>query len=327
MKLQQLRYIVAMLRHDLNVSQTADALYTSQPGVSKQIRLLEDEIGVEIFQRSGKQITQVTPAGERIIEIADAILQQVEDIRTVGREHANPNVGELRIATTHTQARYVLPPVIEQFRERYPHVVLHMHQGTPAQIAEMAAGGEVDFAIATEGMALFSDLVMLPCYHWHRAILVPEGHPLQKIDALDGLTLEALATYPLVTYVFGFGGQSKLDQAFKMRGLRPNVVLTASDADVIRTYVKLGLGVGIVAELSVAESAGEGLVALDADQLFAHSTTHIAFRKAASLRGYMYDFIELFAPHLGKAVVEQASALGSAAEREAYFADHKLRTL
>lgn len=326
MKLQQLRYIVAMMRHDLNVSQTADALFTSQPGVSKQIRQLEDEIGVEIFQRSGKQITQVTPAGERIIEIATSVLQQVEDIRTVGREHANPNVGELRIATTHTQARYVLPPIIEKFRDRYPHVVLHMHQGTPAQIAEMAASGQVDFGIATEGMGLFADLVMLPCYHWHRAILVPEGHPLQKIDALDGLTLEALSTYPLITYVFGFTGESKLDKAFKMRGLRPNVVLTASDADVIRTYVKLGLGVGIVAELSVAEPGNDGLVALDADRLFSHSTTHIAFRKAAKLRGFMYDFIELFAPHLDKAMVDQAGELPSAAEREAFFSDVKLRT-
>jgi len=326
-KLQQLRYIVAMMRHDLNVSQTADALFTSQPGVSKQIRLLEDEIGVEIFQRSGKQITNVTPAGERIVEIADAILQQVEDIRTVGREHANPNVGELRIATTHTQARYVLPPVIEKFRERYPHVVLHIHQGTPAQIAELAASGQVDFAIATEGMSLFADLVMLPCFHWYRAILVPVGHPLQKIDALDGLTLEALSTYPLVTYVFGFSGQSKLDDAFKRRGLRPNVVLTASDADVIRTYVRMGLGVGIVAELAVAESAGEGLVALDADQLFEHSTTHIAFRKSAKLRGFMYDFIELFSPHLTQSMVDEASALASTAARQDFFADVKLRTL
>ncbi len=327
MKLQQLRYIVAMVRHDLNVSQTADALFTSQPGVSKQIRQLEDEIGVEIFQRSGKQITQVTPAGERIIEIADSVLQQIEDIRTVGREHANPNVGELRIATTHTQARYVLPPIIEKFREQYPHVVLHMHQGTPGQIAEMAASGLVDFAIATEGMSLFADLVMLPCYHWHRAVLVPEGHPLQKIDALDGLTLEALSTYPLITYVFGFTGQSKLDDAFRRSGLKPNVVLTASDADVIKTYVRLGLGVGIVAELSVAESAGEGLVALDADRLFSHSTTHIAFRKAAKLRGFMYDFIELFAPHLNAEMVDEATALGSATARDKYFSNVKLRTL
>lgn len=326
MKLQQLRYIVAMVRHDLNVSQTADALFTSQPGVSKQIRLLEDEIGIEIFQRSGKQVTRVTPAGERIIEIADAILQQVEDIRTVGREHANPNVGELRIATTHTQARYVLPAVIEKFRERYPHVVLHMHQGTPAQIAEMVASGMVDFAIATEGVSLFADLVMLPCYHWHRAVIVPEGHPLQKIDALDGLTLEALSAYPLVTYVFGFGGESKLDQAFKQRGLRPNVVLTASDADVIRTYVRMGLGVGIVAELSVAAIVDDGLVTLDADQLFSHSTTHIAFRKATKLRGFMYDFIELFAPHLDQELVDSANALPSAAEREALFDGIKLST-
>ncbi len=327
MKLQQLRYIVAMVRHDLNVSQTADALYTSQPGVSKQIRQLEDEIGVEIFQRSGKQITQVTPAGERIIAIAESVMQQVEDIRTVGHEYANPNVGELRIGTTHTQARYVLPRVIEKFRERYPHVVLHMHQGTPAQISEMAASGVVDFAIATEGMDLYNDLVMLPCYHWHRAILVPTGHPLQKIDALDGLTLEALSTYPLVTYVFGFTGQSKLDEAFKSRGLKPNVVFTASDADVIQTYVRMGLGVGIVAELSVAESVAEGLVVLDADKLFAHSTTHIAFRKAAKLRGYMYDFIELFAPHLSEKVVTEVAELASSKARAQFFADVPLRTL
>jgi len=326
-KLQQLRYIVAMVRNDLNVSQTADALFTSQPGVSKQIRQLEDEIGVEIFQRTGKQVTSVTNAGERIIALADSILQQVDDIRTVGQEHANPNVGELRIATTHTQARYVLPPIIAKFRDSYPHVSLHIHQGSPAQIAEMAASGIVDFAIATEGGALFSDLVILPCFHWHRSILVPTGHPLQKIDALDGLTLEALSSYPLVTYVFGFSEQSKLDQAFKAANIKPNVVMTAADADVIRTYVRMGLGVGIVAELAVAEGPGEGLVALDADRLFDTSTAHIAFRKGASLRGYMYDFIELFAPHLKQQTVEEAVALSSSGERKAYFSNVKLRTL
>jgi len=202
MKLQQLRFVVAMVRHNLNVSQTAEALFTSQPGVSRQIRALEEELGVELFERRGKQIVSLTEAGERVVQLATEVLQGVDSIRTTGREFANPNVGELAIATTHTQARYVLPPVIEHFRDRYPHVALRLHQGTPAQIAEMLAGGDADLAISTEGSHL-DDCVLLPCYRWNRSLLVPDGHPLQRIHRLDGVTIEALGQYPIVTYTFG----------------------------------------------------------------------------------------------------------------------------
>ena len=251
MKLQQLRYIWEVSKHELNVSATAESLYTSQPGVSKQIRLLEDELGVQIFQRSGKHLTEITPAGQAIIKVAGLILGEVENIKRIAAEHCDDSRGSLSIATTHTQARYVLPPTIAKFIKEYPEVSLHMHQGTPMQISELAANRNVDFAIATEALELFDDLIMLPCYRWNRSIIVPDGHPLTKIDTL---TLEAIAEYPIVTYVFGFTGRSQLDNAFHERGLSPKVVFTAVDADVIKTYVRLGLGIGIVASLACRRS-------------------------------------------------------------------------
>lgn len=211
MKLQQLRYIWEVAHHELNVSATAQSLYTSQPGISKQIRLLEDELGVEIFSRSGKHLTRITPAGEAILRTAGEILRKVESIKQVAQEFSNERKGSLSIATTHTQARYALPPVIGKFIQNYPDVSLHMNQGTPMQISEMAADGTVDFAIATEAMELFSDLIMLPCYKWNRCILVPKGHPLTQLSMLS---LEDVAKHPLVTYVFGFTGSSRLDEAF-----------------------------------------------------------------------------------------------------------------
>ena len=302
-----------MVRHNLNVSQTADALYTSQPGVSKQIRALEEELGVELFERRGKQIVSLTEAGERIVSLANDALNAVEAIRTAGREFANPHVGELSIATTHTQARYVLPPVVEAFREAYPHVALRLHQGTPAQIAEMVLSGDADLAISTEGAQHFDDLIQLPCYRWNRSLLVPSGHPLQRLNALDGLTLEAVSQYPIVTYTFAFSGQSKLDQAFASRGLLPRVALSASDVEVIRTYVALGLGVGIVATLAVEDGSSDGLVALDASALFEPSTTQVVLTRGARLRGYTYDLIQRFAPHLDRDTVDAALA-GDAVE-------------
>ena len=234
MKLQQLRYIWEVAHHDLNVSATAQSLFTSQPGISKQIRLLEDELGVEVFARSGKHLTHVTPAGEAILQAAGEVLRKVESIKQVAQEYSNEKKGSLSIATTHTQARYALPQTISAFIERYPEVSLHMHQGTPMQISEMAADGTVDFAIATEALELFSDLVMMPCYRWNRCILVPEDHPLTQVSSL---TLEDVARHPIVTYVFGFTGRSKLDEAFVERGLVPKVVFTAADADVIKASV------------------------------------------------------------------------------------------
>ena len=303
MKLQQLRYIWEVAHHDLNVSATAQSLYTSQPGISKQIRLLEDELGVEVFSRSGKHLTRVTPAGEAILKTAGEILRKVESIKQVAQEFSDEQKGSLSIATTHTQARYALPKSIESFIASYPEVSLHMHQGTPMQISELAADGTVDFAIATEALELFSDLIMMPCYKWNRAIIVPKDHPLAQSS---NISLEEVAAHPIVTYVFGFSGRSKLDEAFIEKGLAPKVVFTAADADVIKTYVRLGLGIGIVAKMAFDEELDSDLVAIDASHLFAPSITRIGFRRGTFLRGFMYEFIELFAPHLTKSLVEEA---------------------
>ncbi len=320
MKLQQLRYIWEVARHDLNVSATAQSLYTSQPGISKQIRLLEDELGVEIFSRSGKHLTRVTPAGEAILRIAGDILRKVDAIKQVSQEFSDDRRGSLSIATTHTQARYALPSVVDGFMRRYPDVSLHMQQGTPMQIAEMAADGTVDFAIATEALELFGNLVMLPCYRWNRCVVVPREHPLAQVAKL---TLEDIAKYPIVTYVFGFTGRSKLDEAFSRKGLTPRVVFTAADADVIKTYVRLGLGVGIVAHMAVSVD-DKDLVALDASHLFEPSTTRIGFRKGTFLRGFMYEFIREFAPHLTRESIDAATHANARSEIDALFRDVNL---
>lgn len=317
MKLQQLRYIWEVAHHDLNVSLTAQSLYTSQPGISKQIRLLEDELGVEIFSRSGKHLTRVTPAGQAILAIAGEILRKTESIRQIALEYSDQKRGHLSIATTHTQARYRLPKVIERFIAQYPEVALHMHQGSPQQIAEMAADGTADFAIATEALDNYGDLIMLPCYHWNRSVVVPKSHPLA---ARRELTLEDVAQYPIVTYVFGFTGRSKLDEAFKMAGLTPRVVFTATDADVIKTYVRLGLGIGIIAHMAFDPAVDGGdLVALDASHLFESSTTRIGFRRGTFLRGFMYDFMYGFAPHLTRERVDAAVLAHSRGELAQVF--------
>ena len=324
MKLQQLRYIWEVARHDLNVSATAQSLYTSQPGISKQIRLLEDELGVEVFARSGKHLTRVTPAGEAILEVAGQILQKVESIKQVAQEFSDEKKGSLAVATTHTQARYALPKTITEFIKSYPDVSLHMHQGTPMQISEMAADGTVDFAIATEAMAHFSDLIMMPCYRWNRSVIVPKDHPLTQVSRL---TLKDVAEYPIVTYVFGFTGRSKLDDAFRREGLEPKVVFTAVDSDVIKAYVRLNLGVGIVATMAYEPDVDKDLVALDASHLFEPSTTKIGFRKGTFLRGYMFDFIQQFAPHLTKEVVQQVLSCSNRSEIDEIFAHQVLPDL
>ncbi len=299
-------------------------MYTSQPGVSKQIKLLEDEVGVELFVRSGRQIVSETSAGKAIIDIAERILAATDDIKNVGREFNDPNVGELRLATTHTQARYVLPAIIQAFGEQYPRVNIHLHQGTPAQMASMIEAGEVDFVIATEGTHHYNELVMLPCSKWNRAVIVPPDHALYKISQLDGLTLEALANFPIITYVFGFTGRSQLDKAFMAKALEPNVVLTAADADVIKTYVRSGLGVGIIAKMAYEPNVDQDLKVLEASHLFDSSITHIGMRRNRTLRPYMYAFIELFAPHLNAERVEAALKLSSRVERDRLFADIEL---
>lgn len=316
MKLQQLRYLTAIVRNSLNISAAADSLYTSQPGISKQLRLLEEELGVELFSRNGKHLTEITPIGHQIISRAESILREVNNIQILAEEYRDDRRGSLSIATTHTQARYALPPIVKTFRERYPAVSLQVHQGSPAQIAELVQSGEVDFAIATESLELFEGLVMLPCYVWHRCVLVPFDHPLTK---LDRLTLHDIAQYPLVTYVFSFTGRSQLDEAFRSVQLKPTVAFTATDADVIKTYVRLGMGVGIVARMAYDPRQDQDLVQLDASHLFAPNTTKIGFRQGMFLRSYMYDFIELFSNHLQRGRVRAVERLQSPEEVAALF--------
>lgn len=316
MNLQQLRYLLAIVRNKLNVTAAAERLYTSQPGVSKQIRLLEDELGVKIFERSGKQLSGITAAGKAVIEQAEHALSNIDRLRQVACEFSDPQQGNLSIATTHTQARYVLPEVVRVFTRRYPRVRLHMHQGNPEQISDLASHGAVDFAIATEAMEYFEDLLMMPCYRWNRAIVIPCDHPLRDEDPL---TLEEVVSYPILTYVFGFTGRSKLDKAFREHGLTANVVFTATDADVIKTYVRLRLGVGIVAKMAYDPEIDSDLCALDASHLFASSTTKIGFRRDLFLRAYHYDFIHLFADHLTHDVVDAAVRARSNTERERLF--------
>ena len=312
MKLRQLHYIHEVAQRGLNVTAAADALFTSQPGVSKQIRLLEDELGVDIFQRNGKHLSEITPAGKRILEYTARLLAEAENIKNIAEEFHDTDRGELVIATTHTQARYALPPVIQKFRTRFPKVTLHLHQGSPPQIAKMAAEGQADFAIATEAMEHFEQLVMLPSYHWNRCVLVKPGHPLAEKKKL---TLKDVAAHPIVTYTFGFTGRSKLDQAFAAHGLKPDVVLTAVDADVIKTYVRAGLGIGIIANMAYDDRTDKDLVRLPADHLFEPSTTHIGFRRGMFLRGYMYEFMRTFAAHLTQNTVDEIAAIPDAAER------------
>ncbi|HEX7234822.1 MAG TPA: HTH-type transcriptional regulator CysB [Nitrosospira sp.] len=303
MKLQQLRYLCEVANQGLNLSKAAEMLHTSQPGISKQIRLLETELEVDIFVRNGKRVVNVTPPGRAILEIAERMLRDAKNLKQVGQDYANEATGSLTIATTHTQARYALPPAIKHFTARYPKVKLILRQGNPTQISEMVTSGDADIAIATEAIELFDELVMLPCYQWNRCIVVGPRHPLLK---LDELTLEAIAQYPIVTYDFAFTGRSKINQAFDAKGLVPNVVLTALDADVIKTYVELGLGIGILAQMAFEPKRDKHLRSIDASHLFAASTTRIGISRNSYLRGYVYDFIEIFAPHLSPAVVKTA---------------------
>jgi len=302
MKLQQLRYLCEVARRDLSVSAAAEALHTSQPGVSKQVKALEDELGIEVFVRHGKRIVAVTEPGKAVVEIAERILAEAANLKRAGEEFANQKLGTLTVATTHTQARYALPRAVAAFKKRYPKVRLTLHQGNPTQICEMVLSGEADLAIATESIAEFPGLVSMPCYQWNRCVVVPPGHPLAKAKPL---TLEAIAQYPVVTYDTAFAGRSVINKAFEKRGLVPNVVLTALDSDVIKTYVELGLGVGILAAMSFDAKRDRGLVALDAGHLFESSTTRLGVKRGAWLRGYVYEFIELFAPTLTRRIVEK----------------------
>ncbi len=301
MKLQQLRYLCETANQNMNLSKAAKKLHTSQPAISKQIQMLEDELGIDIFLRNGKRIVQITPPGQLIIKTATRMLRDADNLKKIAQEFTNEADGTLTIATTHTQARYALPPVIKRFTDRYPKVKFILRQGSPMQVSTLVISGEADIAIATEAIEQFPELVMLPCYQWNRCVVVPPKHPLLR---LKELTLEAINQYPIITYDFAFTGRSKINQAFANRGLEPNVVLTAIDSDVIKTYVELGLGIGILANMAFDPKRDKGLRAIDASHLFEPSTTRIGISRNSYIRGYVFDFIEMFSPHLNHATIQ-----------------------
>jgi LysR family cys regulon transcriptional activator len=316
MKLQQLRFLATVAQSELNITAAASRLYTTQPAVSKQLRQLEDELGFKIFERRGRALSKVTPPGERVVECAVRILREVHNIKGISTDYKDDSSGTLAIGTTHTQARYVLPTVIKAFRERYPKVDLNLLQGTSEQIAEMAGTGRIDLALATGSGTAFDKFVLLPCYRWHRQVIVPRGHPLA-----DGqkLTIEKLGQHPIVTYSFSFSGPSSLTDAFHAHNVRPNIALAARDADVIKTYVRLGIGVGIVANMAIDPREDADLEVIEAGHLFPEHVTWVGFDRSVLLRKYQYDFIGLLAPHLTRRLVDRARSAVSQAETDTLF--------
>ena len=303
MNFQQLRYVRETVRQGLNLTAASVALHTSQPGVSKQIRELENELGVEIFVRFGKRITQLTEPGKAVVQVIERILRETDNLKRTATEFADQQSGSLTIATTHTQARYALPRAVSEFKQRYPRVRLSILQGSPPAIATMVTEGQADMAIATETIDHHPGLVALPCYRWHHVVVTPPGHALLELKAL---TLAALAEHPIITYDSAFTGRSTINQAFAAQGLTPNIVLSAIDSDVIKTYVELGLGIGLLNSIAFDEVRDQHLRRIDAGHLFAERTTHLAVAESVYLRGFIYDFIEMFEPTLKRATVDAA---------------------
>ncbi len=311
MNLHQFRFVREAVRQKFNLTEAAKALFTSQPGVSKAIIELEEELGIDIFTRHGKRIRGLTEPGKQVLKSVETILQEIEGLKRIGKEFASQDSGSLTIATTHTQARYSLPAVVQAFAQKFPKVRLSLLQGNPRQVAEMVLNNQADLGIATEAIADIDGLVSLPCFQWEHMVVVPPAHPL----ALEkSVTLEELATFPLITYDAAFAGRNKIDQAFARRGLKPDVVLEAIDADVIKTYVELGMGVGIIAGLAYNASRDTGLKAIPAGSLFGMNLSRVALKEGAYLRGYVFTFIELMAPNLSRKLVEQVLA----GERDSY---------
>ena len=303
MNFQQLRSIRETARCGYNLTEVANVLFTSQPGVSRQIRELEEELGVDIFERNGKRLTGLTDPGRGILTIIDRLLLEAENLQRASQEYAGQEIGTLTVAATHTQARYMLPKVVQGFRAAFPKVRIALQQSSPEHIAEWVLSGKADIGIATEGLSQFDGLVSFPCYRWHHSVVVPEGHPLL---AKASLTLEDLAQYPLITYDLGFTGRGHIDDAFKKADIATDIVLTAMDSDVIQQYVSLGLGVGIVASMAVQKDGTNGLTVIDSAHLFAQNVTRLAVRRGAYLRQYTYDFIQQFAPDLSRVDIDEA---------------------
>ncbi|MDO5068853.1 CysB family HTH-type transcriptional regulator [Neisseria sp. Dent CA1/247] len=304
MKLQQLRYALEVSRHNLNVSEAAEALFTSQPGISKQIRLLEEELGIQIFIRSGKRVVSVSQPGKAVLELAERILRDVQNIKNIGNEFTEQDSGSLIIATTHTQARYALPRVVSEFVKKYPKVQLSIKQGNPSGISQMVMSGDADFAIATESLEEGDELRKLPCSEWTHAVLVPDDHPL--LDCKHPLSITDLARFSLVTYEFAMNNNSNICRAFhKARLDMPPIALASADTDVLKTYVRLGLGVGLMAKMAYDKQADQDLHLIDASHLFEPSQTYIALRPDVYLRGYAYDFIKLFSSDLSRERIDK----------------------
>jgi LysR family cys regulon transcriptional activator len=303
MNFQQLRIIRETVRRGFNLTEVANALFTSQSGVSKHIKDLEDELGVELFTRKGKRLLGLTAPGKELVVMVERMLLDAANIKRLAEQYSNVNEGRLTVVTTHTQARYALPNVVAAFKKAFPKVHLKLHQGSPDEIAQMLLDGEADIGIATEALAEVPELATFPYYGWQHAVVVPAGHPL---EAAQPLTLEAIAAHPVITYHEGFTGRTRIDKTFASAGLKPEVVMSALDADVIKTYVELGLGVGILASMAFSPERDPGLRMLGGDSLFAENITRIAVRRGHYLRGFAYRFIELCAPQLTEAVVSNA---------------------
>lgn len=302
MKLQQLRCIFEVVQNDFNISKAANFLHTSQPGVSKQIQLLEDEVGVQIFQRNGKRLTGLTEPGQQVFDSIAEIIREEKNIKRVSEEYEKKDTGNFTIATTHTQARYKLPNVVEEFVKKYPKINLNIHQGNPSQVTEQIVNGDADVGIATESIGLHDKIFCIPCYSWNRIIVMPKSHPLNEEKII---TLEHLATYPLITYDYAFTGSTIVSKVFKESNLKPNIMLTAIDADVIKTYVNLNLGIGLIAEMAFDSSKDIDLVSRDVSHLFPLSTTYLGIRKDTFIRASTFDFIKMFTPQMSEHELRQ----------------------
>jgi LysR family transcriptional regulator, cys regulon transcriptional activator len=296
MKLQQLRCIYQIVQNDFNISKAAESLHTSQPGVSKQVQLLEDEVGIKIFQRNGKRLTGLSDAGNDIYKSISEIIREVSNIKNISNEHEKDDTGSFTIATTHTQARYKLPKVVEAFVKKYPKINLNIHQGDPSQVTEQVLKGDADVGIATESIGQKDNIICMPCYTWNRVLVFPKNHPLMKVKEI---ALKDIASYPLITYDYAFTGSTIVSEVFKEANISPNIMLTAIDADVIKTYVELDLGVGLIAEMAYDKNKDTVLESRDVSHLFPTSTTFIGIRKDTFVRGFAYDFIKMFTPHMG----------------------------
>jgi LysR family cys regulon transcriptional activator len=295
MKLQQLRCVYQIVQNDFNISKAAEFLHTSQPGVSKQIQLLEDEVGIKIFQRNGKRLTGLSDAGNDLYKSISEIIREVSNIKNISHEHENDDAGSFTIATTHTQARYKLPKVVEAFVKKYPKIDLNIHQGDPSQVTEQILKGDADVGIATESIGHNANIICIPCYSWNRVLVFPKNHALSSIKEI---TLQNIASYPMITYDYAFTGSTIVSKVFKEANISPNIMLTAIDADVIKTYVELNLGVGLIAEMAYDKNKDSALESRDVSHLFPTSTTYIGIRKETFVRGFVYEFIKMFTPDI-----------------------------